>query len=73
MSTLPPTRSRPSSWLIIVWQNVGSASNGPTLNSLLGIVRLNGEPFVSVKVMSIFAGSVSILSHEMPYVPGSAS
>jgi len=46
--------------------------NGPTLSSLLGIVRLNGVPSCEVNVISIVAGREEIRLQAMPYVPGSS-
>ena len=52
---------------------LGSLSNGPTFNSELGIVRLNGTPCCDVNVKSIVAGKLSISVHGRPNAPGSAA
>ena len=61
----------PSIALMRVWQMVGSLLNGPTLNSVLGMVRLNVRPCCEVKAISITAGSEDISEHGMPKVPDS--
>jgi hypothetical protein len=48
------------------------AANGPTLNSLLGIVKLKGVPDCETKAMSITAGRVEMRLQAIPYVPASA-
>lgn len=57
--------------LMSVWHTVGSLRNGPTLSSLLGIVRLNACPPVEPNSMSITAGSEASSEHGMPKVPAS--
>ena len=55
-----------------VWHNEEFDWKGPTLNSLLEIVRLNGSPCCDVKVKDISAGKPAKLLHAIPYVPGSS-
>ena len=55
-----------------VWQSSGLPANGPTLSSLLGIVRLNGLPSCAVNSKEISAGREASSEHAMPYVPGSS-
>jgi hypothetical protein len=52
-----------------VWHIVGLPDIGPTLSSCDGIVKLKGEPEVSVKVISICAGNEEIFEQAMPYMP----
>lgn len=42
--------------LMRVWQREGFDSKGPTLSSLLGMVRVNALPLWDVKVKPISAG-----------------
>jgi hypothetical protein len=55
-----------------VWHVDVSFAKGPTLSSLLGMVKLNGVPSVDVNVTSIVAGREEIFEHAIPYAPGSS-
>jgi hypothetical protein len=50
----------------------GLLLNGPTLNSLLGMVRLNGVPLWDVNSNVISAGKEATSEQGMPYVSGSS-
>lgn len=52
--------------LMSVWQRDGFDLNGPTLSSLLGIVRVKGVPCWDVNVMLISAGRELIRLHAIP-------
>jgi len=49
-----------------VWQRVGSLAKGPTLSSLLGMVKLKGVPDWEVNVISIVAGREGMRSQAIP-------
>lgn len=67
MNRLPPTRFSPSIALMNVWHVSVCPGNGPTLSSLVGIVRLNGAPAVFVNVNVSWASSPVISEHGIPY------
>ena len=55
-----------SAALINVWHSDGSLRNGPTLSSLLGIVRLNCVPLCEVKANEMTAGREETCEQGMP-------
>jgi hypothetical protein len=69
---LPPMIMKPSNALIRVWHVDISFAKGPTLSSLLGIVKLKGFPSVDMNAISIVAGKDDIFEHAIPYAPGSS-
>ena len=61
-----------SSALMRVWHSEGLDLKGPTLNSLLGMVRSKDWPDCDVNVNEITAGRLETWLQGIPKVPGSA-